>query len=406
MRISTAQITNSGVREMLLRQADVQYTQLQLATQRRVLKPSDDPVAATAISAFESEISQLEQYSVNANAAKSSNELEESVLNGVTNVLFRVEELLVTLGNGTFGAQEFSSIGIEIEENLQQILGFANTQNSNGDYLFSGSKVKTEAFSFDATGTVIYNGDQNQRLLRISSGVVEPVSDSGFDVFSDIKNGNGKFTVASPSSNTGDATISAGSYQAPPNFLAEAYTITFGVDLNGDTTYTVTGDTSGVVAVPTTLYVEDSEISFNGISVNISGVPDPLTPDTLNIAQSQSETIFSVIQSALTAIDNFTDGPSGRATFTNAITNVQESIKRGRENIDLTRGAIGARLNTIDAEVNANLAAIITNQSSLSDVKDLDVVEASTRFAQQLTVLEAAQASFVRVQSLNLFNFL
>ncbi len=404
MRISTGQITSAGVRQMLLRQAEVQYTQLQLATQLRVLKPSDDPVAATMISALNIEISQLEQYNRNADAAKSSNELEEIVLQSTTELLFRVRELTVSLGNVTYDGNALDNISVELQERLQEAVGLANTQNANGDYLFSGSQVKIQTFSQDASGNYIYNGDQSQRLLRVSSGVVEPTSDSGFDVFVNIPTGNGKFSVGSNVANTGTATISPGSYQAPPNFLAEAYSITFGANVAGETTYTVTGDTTAGVIVPATVYQSDQAISFNGVSVTIKG--EPANGDVLNIAPSIKQDIFTTLQSGIDAINSFVDSPAGRASFQNVLTNLQESLDNGMQNIDLTRGKIGGRLNAIDSEINTNLSLLITSKESLSDVRDLDVVEASVRFSQQLTVLEAAQASFVRIQNLSLFNFL
>ena len=406
MRISTSQITSAGIREILQRQAELQRTQLQLATNLRVLKPSDDPVAATAITALQNEIAQLEQFNVNTDASKSVNELEETVLSGVNDVLFRVRELMVTLGNGTFGENQLDSIGVELQERLKQLLGLANTQNASGDYLFSGSKVKVQSFTEDINGNIIYNGDQSQRLLRISSGVVSAVSDSGFVVFVDTKNGNGFFSVGSNAANTGNATISPGSYQAPPNFLAEPYSITFGVDVNGDTTYTVTGDITAAVIIPATLYQQGQDITFNGITVAVTGVPDPVTPDVLTIAPSRSEDVFSVINTAINAIENFTESDAGRAQFTNALTHVQESLDRNMVKIDITRGKIGGRLNVVESESNSNLSLLITSTTSLSDIRDLDVVEASTRFAQQLSVLEAAQASFVRIQNLSLFNFI
>ncbi len=406
MRISTSQITSAGIREMLLRQAELQHTQLQLSTQLRVLRPSDDPVAATAITALQNEIAQLEQFNKNTDASKSVNELEEVVLSGVNNVLFRMRELMVSLGNGTYGEDELDSIGVELQERLKQLLGLANSQNANGDYLFSGSKVKVQSFTQDINGNIIYNGDQSQRLLRLSSGVVGAVSDSGFDVFVDTKNGNGFFSVGSNSANTGNATISPGSYQAPPHFLAEPYSITFGVDINGDTTYTVTGDNTAAVIIPATLYQEGQDITFNGITVAVNGIPDPVTPDVLSITPSRSEDVFSVINTAINAIDNFSESDTGRAQFVNSLTHVQESLDRNMAKIDLIRGKIGGRLNVIDSEFDSNLSLLITSKSSLSDIRDLDVVEASTRFSQQLVVLEAAQASFVRIQGLNLFNFI
>jgi len=404
MRISTAQLTNAGVRELLLRQADVQKTQLQLATQKRVLKPSDDPVAATSISFLQTEISQLEQFNRNGDQAKASTELEESVLASVTDILFRIRSLMVQSANGSYGEDELDSLAVEMNERLKELLGLGNTQNANGDFLFSGSKVKVEPFTRDAAGNYIYNGDQNQRLLRISSGVVEPVSDPGFDVFMNIKNGNGKFITSSNPANTGSGIISPGSYQAPPNFLAEPYSITFGVDINGNTTYTVDGVTSGANIVPATIWQEGDQISFNGITTEVSG--SPVAGDIFQVDPSSSEDMFSTIQGVVNAINSFSESDSGRAQFLNSLNSAQETLDRHMQNVDIVRGKVGSRLNAIDSESNSNLSLLVTSKAALSDVQDLDVVEASTRFSQQLVILEAAQASFIRVQGLNLFNFL
>lgn len=404
MRISTSQITSTGVRELLLRQSEILHTQLQLATQKRVLKPSDDPVAATSISFLQTEIAQLEQFKFNSDAAQASNELEEGVLSSVGDIMFRLRSLMVELGNGVYGEQQFDSVASELTERLTEMLGLANTKNANGDYLFSGSKVKVQPFTRDAAGNYIYNGDQNQRMLRVSSGVVIPVSDPGFDVFMNIKDGNGKFSVGSNAANAGTGLISPGSYQAPPNFLAEAYTITFGVDGAGNTTYTVTGDTTGSVIVPVTIWNEGDQILFNGVTTEIKGAP--VAGDIFNITPSTSKDIFTTIQTAINAIANFTDTAAGRASLSNIITSVQETMDTSMQNIDIIRGKTGSRLNTIESQINSNLSLLINSKTTLSTIQDLDIVEASTRFAQQLVVLEAAQLSFVRVQGLNLFNFL
>jgi flagellar hook-associated protein 3 FlgL len=404
MRISTSQIVSSGIREMLLRQADVQKTQLQIATQKRVLKPSDDPVAITSINFLKTEISQLEQFNRNGDAAKASNELSESVLNGVSNILFKFKELTVQLGNGLYSQSELNSISIEMQENLRELFGLANTQNSNGDYLFSGSQVKTKPFTKDAAGNAIYNGDQTQRLLRVSSGLVTQTSDTGFDIFSNVFNGNGKFTTVSNQGNAGTGLISPGSYEAPPQFLAEPYTISFGTDVNGNTTYTVTGDTSAATIIPATAWDQGQTISFNGINVEVTG--EPVAGDEFYIAPSQPQDIFTTIKTAIDAVAATNESPEGRAHFLNVISGVQMSLDKAQDNIDISRGKIGSRLNAIEQESNSNLSLLVVSQSALSDVEDLDMVEASTRFSQQLVVLEAAQASFVRVQDLNLFNFL
>lgn len=404
MRLSTLQMSSAGVREILARQSEVQHTQLQLSTQKRVLKPSDDPVAATSISFLQAEISQLEQFNRNSDAAKANNNLEETVLNSTTNILFRVEELIISLGNGSYGAPEYNAVKVELNERLQELKGLGNTQNANGDYIFSGSVVKTEPFTQDNTGVFSYNGDQDQRMLRISSGVMVPVSDSGFDAFVDVKNGNGKFTTTANVGNTGSGIISPGSYNAPPQFLAESYDITFALNGLGELEYTATGQTSGLIVDGPSLYQDGAAINFNGIQFDILGSPQ--AGDSFSIDASSSQDLFTTLQNIINTIDNFDDSPVGRAEMINNISSQQVTLNNHMQNIDTVRAKIGSRLNVIDSEFGSNLSLLVTSATALSDVQDLDVVEAATRLSQQVSVLEAAQTSFVRVQNLSLFNFL
>lgn len=403
MRVSFQQMTNAGVRELLLRQAEVQKTQIQLATQKRVINPSDDPVAATSISFLKAEIEQLEQFNRNADAALSNNELEETALATVTNILFRIQELSVSAGNGVYTGSQLEAIKIELEERLEEVLGQANTQNANGDFVFSGSIVKSQPYTIDALGNVVYNGDQNQRNLRISSGTSVAISDAGFDVFSDIKNGNGTFYTTGDAANAGSGVITRGGYNGATQFLAEPYDITFALNA-GQLEYTVTGRTSGTVEAGPAVYQDGADINFLGVQVQISGTPQ--VGDLFTVEPSQSEDVFTTIQDMISALDNFVDTDNGRADLRNILESSQATLERHIDNIDGIRARVGARLNAIDTEYQSNLSLLVTSKSSLSDVEDLDIVEASTRLSEQLIVLEAAQASFVRVRDLNLFNFL
>jgi flagellar hook-associated protein 3 FlgL len=69
-----------------------------------------------------------------------------------------------------------------------------------------------------------------------------------------------------------------------------------------------------------------------------------------------------------------------------------------------TRG--GARLNSIDEQTDVNGEFILSMQTALSQTEDLDLVEAISRFEQELVALQAAQQTFNMVQGLSLFNYL
>ncbi|MCG6863993.1 MAG: flagellar hook-associated protein 3, partial [Thiogranum sp.] len=66
----------------------------------------------------------------------------------------------------------------------------------------------------------------------------------------------------------------------------------------------------------------------------------------------------------------------------------------------------GARLNAIDSQATINGALLEQLNATRSNIEDIDYAEAASRLSQQSVTLQAAQQAFVRVQNLNLFNFL
>jgi len=70
------------------------------------------------------------------------------------------------------------------------------------------------------------------------------------------------------------------------------------------------------------------------------------------------------------------------------------------------RATTGARLNALDSQKSINGALLDQLESTRSTVEDLDYAEAASRLSQQSITLQAAQQAFVKVQNLNLFNFL
>ena len=70
------------------------------------------------------------------------------------------------------------------------------------------------------------------------------------------------------------------------------------------------------------------------------------------------------------------------------------------------RSSIGARMNTIESQRNANDSFSLLMEENRSKLKDLDYAEAVSRFEQQLLALQASQQSFIRIEGLSLFNHL
>jgi flagellar hook-associated protein 3 FlgL len=268
MRIATSHLFQSTSLAITQQQRGIAKVQEQIATGKRLLRPSDDPAGATRVLDLTQGIERLEQFAENMGTAEQRLTIEDTVLGNVSDLLQRVRELALAANSGVQSAEERAAYRAELEQRLDQLLDYANTQDGNGDYLFAGFKGRTRPFT--ASGAqVIYNGDQGQQMLQV--GAIRQVAsgDSGAEVFQRIRNGNGTFAVSSFSGNTGNGIISAGSAVDPSSFLPHDFTLRF----TSDTTFDVIDDTTGTTVASGQGYTPGNGISFNGIETSISGVP-------------------------------------------------------------------------------------------------------------------------------------
>lgn len=191
MRISTSWIFQQGVNAMLDTQTRLANTQNQLSTGERILKPSDDPAAATRVLELDQLIDTTQQYQRNANFAETRLKLEETVLSDVGDILQRVRELAVRANNDTLSAGDRNAIAIEVRTSLDGLLQLANSKDATGEYLFSGNRIGTPAFSDDGSGNYSYDGDQGVRSLQIGPTRQVSVGDAGDSVFMRVDDGAG-----------------------------------------------------------------------------------------------------------------------------------------------------------------------------------------------------------------------
>lgn len=397
MRISTLSLQQQAVTAILDQQSNLARTQLQVATGRRILSPSDDPIGATQVQALEQSVAEIAQYRTNANLAINRLSLEESTLGGVNDVLQRIRELTIQANNDTQTAETRSLIATEVKELGDQLLALANTQNGQGEYLFSGFRTGTQPFSRSA-GTVLYKGDQGQRFLQIGIDKQIPDGDPGTEIFQFIPTGNGTFTTTAAGGNTGTGVIATGALVNPTSFVPDNYTIQFVTA----TDYEIRDSSASLIASGT--YAEGESIGFQGAQVNISGAP--AAGDSFGVNPSINVPIFSTIDQLVASLDQYTDTDAGRAQLHTSLNNAINGLDQGIGRVLDVRTSVGSRLSAVDAQLGVNDALEIQFRGTISDIQDLDYAEAIGRLNLQLTGLQAAQQAFSRVQNLSLFNFL
>src|SRR5512135_1940737 len=147
MRISTSTLFDRGIAAIQDQSSKLLKINEQLGSGRRILTPSDDPVASARALEVSQSISTNDQFQTNQKAAQSALGLEDSTLSSVGDLLQHVRQLAVDAGNGAYDNTNRGYIANELRSNLQALLSLANTADGNGHYMFSGFQGGTAPFS-------------------------------------------------------------------------------------------------------------------------------------------------------------------------------------------------------------------------------------------------------------------
>ncbi|MDH5435366.1 MAG: flagellar hook-associated protein FlgL [Gammaproteobacteria bacterium] len=149
-------------------------------------------------------------------------------------------------------------------------------------------------------------------------------------------------------------------------------------------------------------YVSDGSITFNGITTSVKN--DPNNGDRFTISPSKNRDMFTTLNEVAKAME--AGGSNSETNAFNTINRMLLELDNAENNFLTIRARVGGRLNTIDDQKNFNEDFSINLEANRSRLEDLDYASAITEFEQLMTGLQAAQASFARIQGLSLFNYL
>jgi flagellar hook-associated protein 3 FlgL len=420
IRISTSTIFDTNVSAMNQQQASLLHTQMEVSSGKRIMTPADDPAgAAQAIEVTQSDATNT-QFATNRNAATASLSLSEGVLQSVTTLIQNVQTTAVSAGNGSLNNSDRQTMATNLQQQLDQLIGLANSKDGSGNYLFAGSQGNTQPFVMTASG-VQYQGDTGQHLIQVASSRQMVVNANGSDLFMSVKDGNGAFVTSANSNNTGSGVISQGNLAVPPPTPAQqgnTYQLAFTVTTSGtpptpQTTYTVTGtDASGAPLPATSLpaanqsYTSGQSISFNGLQFDIQGTP--ASGDTFTVAPSTTTSLFKTIQNLISTLN--TPIPPGNAAasaaFTQQLDTAMNGLDQGLNKVLTGRAAIGSNLSELTTLQSTGSALGLQYQTTLSQLQNVDFNQAISQLSQQQLGLQAAMQSFKTVSSLSLFNYM
>lgn len=187
MRMSTFQLNSMMMDGMQTANSNYNTTIMQMQRQTKILTPSDDPIGSVQIMLLQRQQAATDQYSKNIKNLMNEYTQQEALMRNGNDILLRGKELVLSLGNGAMTQDDREAVANELESIRDELLSVANSQNPDGDYQFSGNKLKNKPYS---APDYIYQGDSARRTSSTAEGVTLPVNMTADTIF-----GSGNNTV-------------------------------------------------------------------------------------------------------------------------------------------------------------------------------------------------------------------
>ena len=455
-RLGTANMYDSAIRNLGQRQGDLSHQQEQLTSGKRVVRPSDDPVASAQAERAMTRISRIQSEQRALAAQKDTISQAESSLGDAETVMQSIRTLLVQAGGGSLTVTDRQTIVTQLQSLREQLSSIANAKDANGVPLFSALGSSTTPFGgpLSANPDYAFNGQAGQTAANgtsipgtldgsagfmfnpqrdgVYAGTVTMDNGSGTQV--PIPNSAGRSLTTSGITPTNPSQVTGHTYAiqfsgvgptATPGAPAGTYTATYTIyDTTADPTMSGPGVGTGTVAdydstKPLTISIPDANNTANasvpGLSFSITTTPgttfnaaantnipapSPADGDTVTITPSAS--IFSTIDAAIKGIGSAASGNDAIQAVSQALNN----LDIGANNIHMLRGYAGAMMNRADSVSNDQDNRSTQLQAARSNAEDLDMVQGIANFQTAQTGYQAALKSYAQVQQMSLFNFM
>jgi flagellar hook-associated protein 3 FlgL len=154
---------------------------LEIATGKRLLKPSDDPAGVSAALNNRAELALIEQHQRAVASATDELTAADSAIDHYENLLIRAKTLISRGISDPNSAASREALATEIDSLRQAAINVANTQFA-GHFIFAGSRSTTPPYT-ETGGVVSYKGDDRALLVRVSGQAVVQYNVIGQELF-------------------------------------------------------------------------------------------------------------------------------------------------------------------------------------------------------------------------------
>lgn len=184
MTVSDLTLFNSLASSLDQSLGNIQLTQQQLATGKRVNQPSDDPLAFAQAQLLNEQQSAVSNNVPLAQRTQGQLTTMDNALANVADAVNSAISVATQGADGSVNTSQMTVLATQVQSILNQVVGAANLQYA-GSYVFGGNQVLTTPFS--PAGA--YAGDNAGNSVTFSNGTKVQLTYSGQSIFGDNTTG-------------------------------------------------------------------------------------------------------------------------------------------------------------------------------------------------------------------------
>jgi flagellar hook-associated protein 3 FlgL len=220
-------------------------------------------------------------------------------------------------------------------------------------------------------------------------------------VFLRVRTGDGLVRGSAAPANAGSAVLQTTSITDAAAWAGR----TLAFEFTAADAYRVIDGNGAVVATGTfTPAATDGSttVTAGGVQMSISGTPQ--AGDRFTVERAPTRDVFATLQTLANALDAPVGTAAQRARSDNLVGAAISDLGTAQDHMLSVRSATGIRLASLDTASQVRDGTGISLAQSLSQLRDVDYAEAASRLTLQMTALEAAQKTMLRVQTNSLFD--
>jgi len=380
-RLGTANTYDRTIGNISKQQAQLNDLMEHTSAGKRVLRASDDPVAAAQAERARTRLARVETDQRMIDAQVNTIQYAESTLGEINDRMQDFRELLVQAGNGSYDEVQLGAIAQQLQSLRDEILSAANRKDSNGLPLFRGLDTKSST-PYSPTDSLAQSGQVNSGEYTISNSL-----DGNYAFFLG-KTGNGVLAIDVQSSSF---STDAGTIVDPA--AAVALTSPLSVQFDGANQYSTDNGTTWQ-AITTPLVIA-------GMHITLTGTPS--AQDTLTVSPSQDQSMIASMDQIISTLK--APNASGNNVSQDVLRAISE-IDIGMSRVSTVRSAAGTLLLQAERKENTLLYRAEMMEGQRSQAEDIDMVQALSDLQTQQTSVSVALQSYASIQKLSLFDYI